>query len=422
MNQVKRKYGITYSENQKDLKEVRMSRRTFIIKVVLIPFVLFLTLSSKYNYSINGGERYIVKEVAFIPWGEADSLLGLISGAEINEEGETTWVEPGEAVSSYDIDLKGNIYVADVVKKRISVYDQNGHYLRSIGTLPLGTDKIMVRTTSGKEKVIYTYYQGKYDPLKNETIPYPYKTYFDSPVDIAVDGNGNVYVIPSLSAKYLMKFSPEGKLLEIIDQFGEYGPEDIRDTDILFSDAYGHVYIDFGIKPKGRLTAEFSKSGNLLMISKYGPRDEQGKRYYIKYYFYDQPIEKMSNSAIFVVAEYQGDKIAYDTTFTIYFNRPISQGVGFYGVDGDGNIYLDVGWALHKYDQKGNLLAIINPPRDTVRTFKHPMGGMGTVSKIMANGDIYYAYMSDQGFVVVKQELQPETKGQILKPAVKPEK
>ena len=389
------------------------------ICIILSLFITLLTFSgSNYCYGNQGGEKYIIKEVAFIPWGEEDSLLGFIpSAVDTNKMGETTWVEPGEAVRSWDIDLKGNIYVADGVKKRISVYGPNGHYIRSIGTLDLSVNKITVKTTSGKEKTIYTYYPWRYDPLKNSNIPLPYKTYFDYYSDVAVDGNGNVYVI---TERGLVKFSPVGKLLEIVDQFGEYKREDIKGIGFdIRSNSIGHIFVGMITNSKQRIFAEFNNEGEFIATTenRIHPRDTQGNIYDM---LPDGKSPLISDKKVSFSIRYS-QKIKSDS-ITIYFGSPTARGVIFRGVDGDGNIYLDVGWALHKYDQKGNLLAIIQGKHDTKRTLTQPITGMGKISKLMANGDIYVAYMCDQGFVVVKQELQQETKGQILKPAVKPEK
>jgi hypothetical protein len=385
------------------------------ICIILSLFITLLTFSgSNYCYGNQGGEKYIIKEVAFIPWGEEDSLLGFIpSGVDTNELGETTWVEPGEAVKDWDIGLDGKIYIVDGVKKRISVYDSDGHYLKSIGTLSTNINKIAVTTTSGEEKIIYPYYPGRYDPLKNLTIPFPYKTYFEFYSGVAVDGNGNIYV----NSSWLMKFSPEGKLLEIIDQFGEYKREDIKGIGFdIRSNSIGHIFVGMITKSGQRIFAEFNDEGEYIATTKnrIHPRDTQGNIYDM---LPDGKSPLISDKKVSFSIRYSL-KTKSDS-ITIYFGSPTARGVIFRGVDGDGNIYLDVGWALHKYDRKGNLLAIIQGKPDTKRTLTQSITGMGKISKLMANGDIYVAYMCDQGFVVVKQELQQETKGQILKPAVK---
>ena len=108
-------------------------------------------------------------------------------------------------------------------------------------------------------------------------------------------------------------------------------------------------------------------------------------------------------------------------SFTIRFHST-SMDKCFHGVDGDGNIYLTVGWALHKYDQKGNLLAIINVPEIVYEKEGVSVVPMGNVGKIMADGSSYIAYHFADGLRLIKQYIKPGTKGQILKPAVKPEK
>lgn len=394
-----------------------------MLKVIIIIIQICLI-----GFAQDSGEKYITKEVAFIPYGEVDSLPGLIlGGPERNEQGEIVHVEPGEAVRSWDIGLDGKIYLADGVKRRVSVYDSNGHYLRSIGVWDQDTNEITVRAISGKEIIVRAYQPWKYyiGEGRRQTYLYPFKTYFKYPADIAVDGAGNVYVIPSLSANYLMKFSPDGKLLEIIDKFGEYGPEDMKmGIGQVFSDAYGNVFVDVSLKST-YIFAKLNEKGKLLSITekKIYPQDANGNLYEML------PDGKgPSTPDTNVSLSIRNSKGVKTDAFTIYFERPTSMGVGFRGVDGNGNIYLDVGYSFHKYDQKGNLLARIYPSTEFAKgmkekyTFKISLAGMAAVSKIMADGSIYNVELSDQGVIVYKMSIKPGTKGQILKPAVKPEK
>ena len=393
-----------------------MKMKIYIVFSLFI--VVLISFGSQYCYGNQGGEEYIIKEVALIPWGEEDSLLGFIpSSSGTNELSGEDWFEPGEAVISWDIGLDGKIYVADGVKKRVSVYDSNGHYLRSIGIWNQKSDKITIKTTSGKEKTVYSNHPLKYDTLQHLSIPFSYKVYFDSPAGVAVDGNANVYIIPSLSAKYLMKFPPDGKLLEIIDQFGEYRPEDMKmGIGQVFSDAYGNVFVDVSLK-RTYIFVKFNENGKIISITekKIQPQDAEGNLYDLL-----SSNKKWNERKSQISISVKHPKTIKEDTLTVHFGHPSS--ASFWRADGDGNLYFNVGWSVHKYDQQGNLLAIIQGKHDTKRTLTHPMAGMGKISKLMANGDIYVAYMCDQGFVIVKQELQQETKGQILKPAVKPEK
>ncbi|MCK4420346.1 hypothetical protein KAW48_01010 [candidate division WOR-3 bacterium] len=388
------------------------------IIIFSIVFAQGAKASLKYDYDIHGGEKYIIKEVAFIPWGEEDSLLGFIpSVAEVNEKGDTGMIHPGYGVRSWDVGKDGKIYVADEVKIRVLVYDSNGHYLRSIGIWDLDTNKIYVKATSGEEKVISPFQPEKYNKEERRFYPFTYKTYFDYPSDVAVDGMGNVYVIPSLSASCVYKFSPEGKLLEIIDKFGEYGHEEIRDI-FLYSpkNPYGNIIVTLNTKSKGPVNIMLDEKGNITYKGGKPPRQDAKGNVYKVLKTEKKRFEPESEKLIGI----ESRRKSKEDTISIHFDPPSN--ATFFGVDGDGNLYFDVGWALHKYDQKGNLLAIIQGKPDTTRTFKNAMPGMAAVSKVMANGDIYDAYMCDQGFVVYKHELQQETKGQILKPAVKPEK
>jgi len=172
------------------------------------------------------GEEYIVKKIAFIPYGDKDSEIGFKPpGPVINEKGDTIHVEPGESVRSWDIGIDGKIYLADAVKKVIKVYSPDGKYLRTIGIAQEDEEKKRKISSSGKEKTLNSYQPSTFSFENDEVKRYSYsfKSYFQFPADVAVDGNGSVYVIPSNSANYLMKFSPNGELIEVIDKFGEYG-------------------------------------------------------------------------------------------------------------------------------------------------------------------------------------------------------
>ena len=375
-----------------------------MLKIIIIIIQICLI-----GFAQDSGEKYITKEVAFIPYGEVDSLLGFIPGGpERNEQGEIVHVEPGEAVRSWDIGLDGKIYLADGVKRRVSVYDSTGHYIRSIGVWDQDTNKIEIRATSGTKRVIFVQWP-----------PNAGKRYFFYPSDIAVDGAGNVYVIPRLSANYLMKFSPEGKLLEIIDKFGEYGREEIRDIGFdIRSDAYGDIIVGMITKSEGRTFATLDKRNQLISITKgmLYPVDSSGNLY-----IYLKSDKKWNEPKSQISISVKNPNKEKQDTISIYFDPPTRS--TFKGVDAEGNLYFS-GGCLYKYDQKGNLLVRIYVPREFFKkyTFKIPLAGMAAVSKIMEDGSIYNVVLSDQGVIVYKMSIKPGTKGQILKPAVKPEK
>jgi len=353
-----------------------------IIRVSLIMLTLCLVVIGFGESNLHEGEEYNIKEI-FIPWGEVESHLGFIpSITEINENGDTGMVHPGYGVRSWDIGLDGKIYVADEVKRRIAVYDAYGHYIQSIHD-------------------------------------------FEYPADVAVDGDGNVYVIPSITATSVLKFSPDNKSKSVISHFGEFTSADIASVGFsLYSNSHGTVYIRFFPK-EGERMGEFLSvdinsgsggDGTLKTKKRIYSKDIKGNSYEVlaEEGKWNMPRKYLS------FAIHNSTGVIIDT-ITIYYPHPIAEAPYFRAVDGEGDFYFGGGMAYRKYDQEGNLLMRIEAPLDTMRTFNHTMPGMAAFDKIMTNGDIYYAYMSDQGFVVVKYELQQKSKGQILKPAYIPE-
>lgn len=77
-----------------------------------------------------------------VKWGSAQGMVGI---DESNPE------MPAMAPSSIDIDDKGNIYILDIVNKRINKYSSNGKFIMDIPLLEFaGTVAI------GKNEIIYT--------------------------------------------------------------------------------------------------------------------------------------------------------------------------------------------------------------------------------------------------------------------------
>lgn len=380
--------------------------------IILVGFLLFMQSSSTIRADDidYDGENYVIKEVLFVPWdkyGNIDSLLGFRPHCvELDENGDTIFIEPGYGVRSWDVGLDGKIYIADEVKARIAVYDSIGKFLRNIGIWDHDSNEIHVKATSGKVIAVHS---------QNPRFSQPYKTYFKYPKDVAVDGKGNVY-IPTGNA--VMMFTPEGVLVEILNEFGGYTKKDMKmGIGSIFSDAYGNLYIDISLKDT-YVFAKYNSTGEFVSVTEkmVYRQDAKGNLYEKLRGTKDEPnpcikIRIFKSKSIEESPEQR----------TIYFETSIPDGANLLAVDEDGNFYILRGWAIQKFDQMGNMLANIPAYRDSTRTFKIAMPGMNAFTKIMANGDLYGAYMSDQGFVVVKHELQQETKGRILKPAYIPE-
>ncbi|MCK4529262.1 hypothetical protein KAW18_18010 [candidate division WOR-3 bacterium] len=381
-------------------------------------------------------EEYIERVEVFIPFGEADSLLGYKPPAYVVDKGgDTVHTELGQGAASWDVQ-GGKLYVTDGVDDKILVYDLEGRFIKTIGTWKERKNERKIKSTSGEGKIIKAYQSSSI--ITGDSIRYKPdepKKYFKEIGDIAVDGKGNIYTITryreertfisDLDGKErdyttitsgLMKFSPEGKLLEIIDKFGEYGREEIKDIDLYSpKNPYGDVIVTLSTKSQGSINVLLNKQGHIEYFGKTPPRqDAKGNTYKFlptgKKWFEPKP-----KQLIGIIDKNE----SIEDTISIYFDPPIRS--TFFGVDGEGNLYFSSGATILKYDQKGNLLARISIPsivREKEGVSVRPMANVG---KIMKDGSFYIAYHFVDGLRLIKLYIKPSTEGKVLKPAVKKE-
>jgi DNA-binding beta-propeller fold protein YncE len=146
--------------------------------------------------------------------------------------------KPGQFLYPYGIAVnsKGFIYVSDLNQNRIHKFDPNGKFVMMWGTegrqdgqfskpaglaidstdrlyvADLGNDRIQAfRSDAGGKKMNF---DGKW----GETGPDPEQ--FDRPYGVAVDGNGDVYVV-ELGNHRLQKFTASGRLLYLAGKWGD---------------------------------------------------------------------------------------------------------------------------------------------------------------------------------------------------------
>ncbi len=86
------------------------------ISIWAVPVILFLALSSP----AYGNETYVSQEIIAAPWGSETGQFGLIEEAE------------GVGPQSLCLDPEGNIYILDLVNRRVQVFTPQGDYLRQI--------------------------------------------------------------------------------------------------------------------------------------------------------------------------------------------------------------------------------------------------------------------------------------------------
>ncbi len=170
-------------------------------------------------------------------------------------------------------DASGRIYVADTLNSRIVRYDAEGTYLDQWGGLGVGDGKFLTcadvavdgagnvyATDYGNNRVQKfdnsgaflgwwgkdsSGYIGWHDP-GSVAVPQPGAGVgaLDSPVGIAVDNAGDVFVVDAANCR-VQKFSPIGETLSVFGEYAESpgGPGQFNDPGGLDVDANGGVYV-----------------------------------------------------------------------------------------------------------------------------------------------------------------------------------
>lgn len=135
-------------------------------KQIILMFSLFLTL---YDVAIANNIKVRKETILKGRYGSADDMVGYYSD-------HSSWQLP----TAIAVDIKGNIYIADVVNNRIQKFDKNGRFISKI--------KFMVKE----------------------------KQYGGIISDLAIDSYDNLYVASRHELK-IDKYSPDGKFLQSIN-------------------------------------------------------------------------------------------------------------------------------------------------------------------------------------------------------------
>lgn len=194
---------------------------------------------------------------------------------------KATW-KPGAFMFPYGIDIDdetGNIFVADMINRRINIFDQGGSFIDWFPKGPYGgnADDIFptdIAVSKGKVYVVNPYElltfstDGKFE--KTFGMPGSDDGQLDRPNGVAVAGDGTIYVADS-NNKRIQAFDSEGNFKWV---FGTPS-KDINDTDTDFGiprnisvGPDGNIYVadafHFNIKvlsPTGELLAAMGKRG-----------------------------------------------------------------------------------------------------------------------------------------------------------------
>ncbi len=186
---------------------------------------------------------------------------------------------PGQFLEPWglDVDAKGNVYVADTWNHRIQVFDAQGNYLRSWGTFGQtgvpgegnllygprdvavdGDGNIYVSDTGNKRVVKYTPEGGMLLSIGGAGSE-PGR--FQEPVGIAVRSDGTLYVADTWNHR-IQVFGPDGTLVRTWDVYA-WESVSVVNKPYLALDAEGRVYVT---DPEGYRVLVFSDDGTLLDV------------------------------------------------------------------------------------------------------------------------------------------------------------
>jgi len=203
-------------------------------------------------------------------------------------------------------------------------------------------------------------------------------------------------------------------LLGIINKFGKYGPEDIKTLGFqVSSDIYGNIIVGMILEKGGQVFAKFDRSGNFMWVKdRVYVRDNMGNLYKM---LPDGKKPSAPDTSI-VVLKMNSEEVEIKK-IRINFDPPASRGIGFRGVDGEGNLFFGVEPMYRKYGQNGNLLAKISPASIVYEKALIDIRSI-PITKFMADGSFYIGFNLKGGFHLIKYYVKPGTEGEILKPAV----
>ena len=177
---------------------------------------------------------------------------------------------PGEPVGIAN-DSTGNIYVAELLSDKVQIFDEDGNFLRDINVpQPFdvavdGAGKIYV-TSSGYNSVTIFNPDGSLNgPLGAGTNVSGSGNYeFNSPMGIALDGSGNIYVADSMNSR-IQVFNPRGQYLYTFIISGGAGytsyPQDIA------FDSNDNMYII----DNGNLLVSYAPGQTTVVVDDYTP-------------------------------------------------------------------------------------------------------------------------------------------------------
>ncbi len=262
-----------------------------------------------------------------------------------------------ESPEAIIVGLSGNLYVVDRRAGNVNIFDGNGNYIRSFGSLvsPRG----IAMDSQGN---IYVVEQGNNRVVKLDQNGNSLKTWgtfgiedgnFKAPYGIAIDSNNDLYVADSGNNR-IQKFSSDGTFITKWGDMGTGAGEFIGPHGLAV-DSSGNIYVaDTGnnriekFNPDGKFVGEFgskgSNQGNFM-----GPEaiaiDSQGSIYVTD--LYNKRVQKFGNDGSFL-AEWGTEGVGAGK-----FRGPFG-----ITIDASNNVYVTDPFnkRVQKFDTNGNLL------------------------------------------------------------------
>ncbi len=308
-------------------------------------------------------------------------LLGYIPEEE--GPGSDDFQSPAVGPKDFDIDKEGNFYFVDILKRRVVKFDQDGRFVFDFGV--------------------------------SESEPERYR--FIRPIHIAVDREGNIYVVDLRGFGHPQKFDAQGNYIKTIDGFDNHSFEW---TPEVSSTLNGDICVVGELSEKDNMRKYiFAPNGDFLKVQNDdSSEDGQGRVYQWKELIPEDEesrhVESLDNVGEFIatIEIFSPDKRLIRTISIRYNGQP--KGEGDYpcmGVDGEGNLYF-YHWYYHnglreeglKYDNTGKFIT-------EIKIKEGNMYGMANSGfKVMADGTIYqmHAGNKDEGLSIIKYTLKKE--------------
>jgi hypothetical protein len=278
---------------------------------------------------------YVSKTIVDVPWGEAPEEFGLSKGP------------PRNGARTFTLDIEGNIYIYDHVKKYIKEYDKAGNFKGNRGPITLGSS-IAVGTNGH----IFVLSGGNVDEyLKNGKLLTTHKTFgggnikFDKWDNLHTSGGYRVYTIGRIIGGRFEALSEEEQRTSEIRGY----PSNRKDR-----------RLDTKVKPRNNGFAELQildDAGNIL---------KRIPMFTSVYFGGVEVVKQDKDNFLYVRAE---------------------------RVDADDYAHLEV----RKIDENGNLVSIVEMP-NLYYTFPRKR------IEVDEDGNMYHLFTTPKGVQIIKWE------------------